>query len=130
MLKVSSTPLVTDFVFLVDLCYKESNEVELNSDAGTEFKFLKNKVDALDKEKMTYAYTVIGGDALQDKVESISYEVKFEATPDGGCKGTNISKYNLKPGAEIGEEQLKEDKAKSLAILKAVEAYLLANPEA
>ena len=101
-----------------------------NFTEGPEFKYLKNKVDALDKEEMTYAYTVIEGDALMDKVESISYEVKFEATPDGGCKGRNVSKYNLKPGSEIGEEQLKEAKAKSLAIFKAVEAYLLANPDA
>ncbi|KAH7511425.1 hypothetical protein JRO89_XSUnG0203200 [Xanthoceras sorbifolium] len=97
---------------------------------SSEFKYLKNRVDALDKDKMMYAYTVIEGDALPDKVESISYEVKYEATPDGGCKGTNVSKYNLKPGAEIGEEQLKVAKAKAMAIFKFVEAYLLANPAA
>ncbi|KAL5782205.1 hypothetical protein ACOSP7_007234 [Xanthoceras sorbifolium] len=103
---------------------------KINFSEGSEFKYLKNRVDALDKDKMMYAYTVIEGDALPDKVESISYEVKYEATPDGGCKGTNVSKYNLKPGAEIGEEQLKVAKAKAMAIFKFVEAYLLANPAA
>ncbi|KAL5849370.1 hypothetical protein ACOSQ4_007383 [Xanthoceras sorbifolium] len=103
---------------------------KINFSEGSEFKYLKNRVDALDKDKMMYAYTVIKGDALPDKVESISYEIKYEATPDGGCKGTNVSKYNLKPGAEIGEEQLKVAKAKAMAIFKFVEAYLLANPAA
>ncbi|KAK0606967.1 hypothetical protein LWI29_007065 [Acer saccharum] len=103
---------------------------KMNFTEGTEFKNLKNRIDALDKERMTYAHTIIEGGALQDKAESISYEVKFEATADGGCKVTNVSKYNLKSGAKIGEEQLKEAKAKSIAIFKAVEAYLLANPAA
>ncbi|KAK2645177.1 hypothetical protein Ddye_020372 [Dipteronia dyeriana] len=103
---------------------------KMNFTEGTEFKYLKNRVDALDKERMIYAYTVIEGGDLQDKVESISYVVKFEATADGGCKGTNVSKYNVKPGVEITEEQLKEAKAKSMAIFKAVEAFLLANPAA
>ncbi|KAI9194426.1 hypothetical protein LWI28_005893 [Acer negundo] len=89
---------------------------KMNFTEGTEFKNLKNRIDALDKERMTYAHTITEGGALQDKAESISYAVKLEATADGGCK--------------FGEEQLKEAKAKSIAIFKAVEAYLLANPAA
>ncbi|KAI9193794.1 hypothetical protein LWI28_000231 [Acer negundo] len=104
---------------------------KMNFTEGTEFKYLKSRVDALDKERMTYAYTIIEGGAFPpDKVESISYEVKLEATTDGGCKGTNVSKYNVKPGAKIAEEQHKEAEAKSMAIFKAVEAYILANPAA
>lgn len=88
------------------------------------------RIDAIDKEKMTYSYTYFEGDALMNKVESISHEIKLEATPDGGCKVTEISKYNLKPSMEIKEEDIKDGKAMAMAVFKAVETYLLANPHA
>nr|BAJ25777.1 putative PR-10 type pathogenesis-related protein [Nicotiana tabacum] len=101
---------------------------QFNFAEGTEIKFVKHKVDAIDKEKMTYASTLIEGDTLMDKVESISYELKLESMPDGGCKGKNTSKFNTKPGVEIKEEEIKAGKEMSDEIVKAVEAYLLANP--
>ncbi|KAK3417998.1 hypothetical protein EUGRSUZ_H03978 [Eucalyptus grandis] len=67
---------------------------------------------------------------LANKVESISYELKMEASPDGGCKGTNVSKYLPKPGVVINEEEIKAANEKVTVVFKAVEAYLLANPEA
>ncbi|CAH2080513.1 unnamed protein product [Thlaspi arvense] len=97
---------------------------------GSQFKSVKHRVDLLDKEKMTYAYTMIEGDALMGILESISYEVKLEPSPTGGCIGKNISKYNTKPGIEIKEEDVKAGKEKAAALFKAVEAYLLANPDA
>lgn len=96
--------------------------------AGSEIKFVKHRVDAIDKEKMTYAYTLIEGDTLMDKIDSISYEINLESMPDGGCKGKNTSKYNTKPGVEIKEEEIKAGKEMAAGIVKAVEAYLLANP--
>lgn len=91
---------------------------------------MKHRVDALDKEKMTYSYTMVEGGELADKIESISYEIKMEVSPDGGCKGTNVSKYHPKPGVVINEEEIKAGKEKATAVFKAVEAYLLANPGA
>lgn len=79
---------------------------------------------------MTYNYTLIEGDVLMDKIESIAYEIKFEATPDGGCKGTNVTKFHPKAGVEIKEEAVQEGKQKAMAVFKAVEAYLIANPQA
>lgn len=79
---------------------------------------------------MTYSYTMIEGSELMDKLESISYEIKFESSPEGGCKGTNTSKYYPKPGVMIKEEEIKAGKEKAMAVFKAVEAYLSANPEA
>ncbi|XWS38984.1 hypothetical protein CRYUN_Cryun18bG0010900 [Craigia yunnanensis] len=95
---------------------------------GSQFKYLKQRIDAIDKEKMTYSYTFIEGDALMNKVESISHEIKFEDTLDGGCKVTEISKYNTKPSMEIKEEDIKDGKAMAMAVFKSVETYLLANP--
>ncbi|GMY27832.1 major allergen Pru ar 1-like [Fagus crenata] len=92
------------------------------------FKSLKHRIDALDEEKLTYSYTSVeGDDDLLDKIESISYEIKFEPTPGGGSKGTNVSKYHPKPGVQINEEEIKAGKEKAMAVYKGVEAYLLAN---
>ena len=99
-------------------------------DAGSTIKYLKHRIDALDKEKLTYSYTLIEGEDLGDKVESISYEIKFEVTAEGGTKFKNVSNYHLKAGVEIKEEDISVAREKGLAVFKLVEAYLVANPEA
>ncbi|KAJ0092886.1 hypothetical protein Patl1_24968 [Pistacia atlantica] len=101
---------------------------KLNFTEGDGAKYLKHRIDALDKEKMIYNYTLIEGDGM-DKVESVSYEIKYEASPDGGCKGTSVNKYYPKPGVKLDEEKIKEAKAKAMGVYKAVEAYLLTNPD-
>ncbi|PIN08416.1 hypothetical protein CDL12_19017 [Handroanthus impetiginosus] len=102
----------------------------MNFAEGSEFKQVKHKIDALDEKNMSYAYTLIEGDALMDKLEKISYELKLESGPDGGTKGKTSSTYYTKPGVEIKEEEIKAGKEKAAGVFKAVEAYLLANPEA
>ncbi|XP_059434439.1 major allergen Pru ar 1-like [Corylus avellana] len=97
---------------------------------GTHIKHLKHRIDAVEEEKLTYSYTLIEGDDLLDKFESISYEIKFESSPDGGAKCTNLSKYHPKPGVQINEKEIKASKEKGMAVYRAVEAFLLANPEA
>ncbi|XP_027121032.1 major allergen Pru ar 1-like [Coffea arabica] len=103
---------------------------KMNFGEGSQFKYVKHRIDAVDKENLTYAYTLIDGDALMDKLDSISYEMKFEPSPDGGCKGKNVSTYHTKPGVEIKEEEIKDGKEKAAGVFKLVEGYLLANPEA
>lgn len=63
-----------------------------------------------------------------ENLESISYEIKFETSPEGGSKVTTVTKYYPKPGAEINKEKIKEDREKLKGMYKAVEGYLLANP--
>ncbi|KAL3505674.1 hypothetical protein ACH5RR_031056 [Cinchona calisaya] len=103
---------------------------QMNFGEGSQIKYVKHRIDALDKENLTYAYTMIEGDSLMEKIESVSYEMKFEASPDGGCKGKNISTYKTKPGVEIKEEDIKAGKEKAAGVFKLVEGYLLANPDA
>ncbi|KAL9688899.1 hypothetical protein QQ045_033325 [Rhodiola kirilowii] len=93
---------------------------------------IKNRVDALDIEKMTKSYTMIEseGDALMAKFESISHEITVEPTADGGCKVKTVSNFYPKAGAQVSEDELKAHKADSEALFKAVEGYLLANPQA
>jgi hypothetical protein len=84
----------------------------------------------VDKVNLTHSYTTIEGVPLLGKFESIAYDMKFEATPEGGCKTTVVCKYFPKPGAEIKEEEIKEGKEKAAAVYKAVETYVVANPQA
>ncbi|KAE9591661.1 putative START-like domain, Bet v I type allergen [Lupinus albus] len=97
---------------------------------GDNIKHLKHRIDALDKENLAYSYTVIEGDSVLEKVDSVSHEIKFEATAEGGSKTKNISKYQPKEGVDIKEEDFKADREEASTILKVVEAYLVANPEA
>ena len=91
---------------------------------------MKHRIDAIDLEKLTYSYAVIDGDAALEKVDSISHEIKFEATEEGGCKTKNVSKYHPKEGVDVKEEDFKAAREEGLALLKVVDAYLVANPEA
>ncbi|XP_059643189.1 major allergen Pru ar 1-like [Cornus florida] len=97
---------------------------------GSQYKSVKHKVDGIDKETFTYSYSIIEGDALMGVLESISYEIKIEASADGGSICKNSSKYHTKGDAQITEEQIKSGKEKASGMFKAVEAYLLANPDA
>ncbi|KAL6970256.1 Major allergen Pru av 1 [Sarracenia purpurea var. burkii] len=94
-------------------------------------KSVKHKVDTLDVENFTYSYTIIEGDALTEgTIESITNEVKIIPAPHGGSITKNISHYHVKGEAKITEEQIKAGKEKASVIFKAVESYLVANPDA
>ncbi|XP_057471417.1 major allergen Pru ar 1-like [Actinidia eriantha] len=97
---------------------------------GYPYTYVKLRVDILDKENMIYAYMLIDGDALSDKIEFVSNEMKLEPSLDGGCIGKFTSKYHAKEGADINEEDIKAGKHWCLDLFKVVEAYLLANPDA
>ncbi|PON61986.1 Bet v I type allergen [Trema orientale] len=103
---------------------------KINFGEGSQYKYVKHQVDGLDAEKFTYNYSVIEGDALGDVVEKISYETKLVASPDGGSIIKSSSKYHTKGDHEIKEENVKEGKEKASHLFKAIEAYLLANPDA
>ncbi|XP_027339648.1 major allergen Pru ar 1-like [Abrus precatorius] len=103
---------------------------EITIAEGDQIKHLKHRIDGIDQEKLTYSYAVIEGDALLEKVDSISHEIKVEPTEKGGCKVTTVSKYHPKPGVEIKEDDFKAAKEQGLALLKVVDAHLIANPQA
>ncbi|KAL0388336.1 UNVERIFIED_CONTAM: Major allergen Pru ar 1 [Sesamum radiatum] len=94
------------------------------------YKSAKHRVDAIDTENLTHSYTIVEGDALAGVLESITYHVKIVPTEDGGCICKNRSIYHTKGDVEISEEKIKEGKEKAMQMLKAIEAYLQANPDA
>lgn len=92
---------------------------------------MKLRIDTLDKQNLMYAYTLIEGDALMGKIESVSYEVKLDPSPDGGgCVGKKVTIYHTKPDVEISEEEIKVGKEMIEGIFKTAEAFLLANTHA
>ncbi|XP_034685991.1 major strawberry allergen Fra a 1-2-like [Vitis riparia] len=96
---------------------------------GHKFKSMTHRIDAIDKEKFSLCYTVIEGDVLTDGVESICHELTVVPAPGGGSIYKNTSKYHTK-GAEVCEEHVKGGKEDALATFKAIEAYVLAHPDA
>ncbi|KAK7303738.1 hypothetical protein RJT34_14651 [Clitoria ternatea] len=97
---------------------------------GDKTKHLKHRIDAIDEKNLSYSYSVIEGDGLLEKVDSISHEVKVEGSENGGSKAKTVSKYHPKAGVVIKEEDLKAAREEGSALLKVVDAYLVANPEA
>ncbi|KAL5541890.1 hypothetical protein UlMin_009600 [Ulmus minor] len=96
---------------------------------GSHLKSIKTRIDELDEEKFIYNYTLIEGSELLEKLEYISYEVKFEPTPEGGSKNKMVSKYCTKGDFELKEEEIKASKEKALAMYKVAEGYLIQNPD-
>ncbi|KAB2040182.1 hypothetical protein ES319_D02G064300v1 [Gossypium barbadense] len=79
---------------------------------GNQFNYMKQKVEALDREKFEYIYSL-------------------EASPGGGSMCKTSSKYYTIGDIELKEEAIKAGKEKASGVLfKAIEAYLLANPDA
>ncbi|XP_050239874.1 major allergen Pru ar 1-like isoform X1 [Quercus robur] len=97
---------------------------------GSQFKYVKHRIDGVDHANFTYGYSVIEGDALSEVLEKISYEIKIVASPDGGSVLKSTSKYHTKGEHEIKEEEVKAGKEKAAGLFKAIEAYLLAHPDA
>ncbi|KAI8561756.1 hypothetical protein RHMOL_Rhmol04G0366300 [Rhododendron molle] len=104
--------------------------VETLEGDGSAYKNVKQRVNAIDKENFTYSYSVIEGDALMGIFDSISYHIKIVASADGGSICKNRSIYQTKGDAQVTEEEIKSGKEKASAMFKAIEAYLLANPDA
>ncbi|KAL2469620.1 major allergen Pru ar 1-like [Abeliophyllum distichum] len=91
-------------------------------------KILKNRVDFIDTENCVSKFTLIEGDALDDKVEKICYELKFEDSKDGGCVLKIKSDYHTKGGAVLKEEDVKAGQDHAIELYKACADYLVANP--
>ncbi|GLT98949.1 hypothetical protein SLE2022_164210 [Rubroshorea leprosula] len=98
---------------------------------GSQVKYVKHKIEAIDEKGFSFNYSLIEGDALMNNLVKISHDIKFMAAPDGGsiCK-ISISNHYIIGDIYIKEEDVKAEKERALGLFKAVEAYLLANREA
>ncbi|XP_038876313.1 major allergen Pru ar 1-like [Benincasa hispida] len=95
---------------------------------GGQVKTITHKLDVVDEASLTYKYTVLEGDLISDTIDQIVKEIKVTAGPDGGSILKSTSVYHTKEDNQLDEEKLKIGEEKGLALFKAAESYLLANP--
>ncbi|KAL0392661.1 UNVERIFIED_CONTAM: Major allergen Pru ar 1 [Sesamum radiatum] len=93
------------------------------------FKYVKHRIDAIYTENYVCKYTLIKGDVLWDKLEKICYELKFEASEDGGCVVKLTSEYHKKGDVELNDDEIKAGKEQAMGLYKACEVYLTANTD-
>ncbi|KAJ1427524.1 START-like domain superfamily [Sesbania bispinosa] len=96
---------------------------------GEESKYVLHKIEAIDEANFGYNYSIVGGVGLPETMEKVSFEAQLVAGPNGGSIGKLTVKYQTKGNAEPSEEELKEGKARGDALFKAIEGYVLANPD-
>ncbi|XP_038700335.1 major allergen Pru ar 1-like [Tripterygium wilfordii] len=97
-------------------------------EAASHLGYVKHRVDSIDKEKFIYNYTVIEGGALDDTLEKITYENKIVPSLDGGSVWKTTCKFYPKGDKQVDEEKCKNAMERASGILKAIAAYLMANP--
>ncbi|XP_050220156.1 major allergen Pru ar 1-like [Mercurialis annua] len=96
---------------------------------GGDAKYIKTKVEATDKDNFTHSYSIFEGEPWMPELEKTTFEIKVEASADGGSVIKSTSKYIPKPGCVISEEKVKAGSEKAFGMFKAIEAYVLANPD-
>ncbi|XP_027901710.1 nodulin-13-like [Vigna unguiculata] len=117
-----------DFVKSVEI-------IEGNGGPGTIKKFtlpegyVKQKVDVVDEENYVYQYTIVEGDLLTEPLEKVCNEYKLVPNSDGGCIVKATRKYYTKGDAELTQDFLNSTNQMSALFAKAVDDYLLANPD-
>ncbi|XP_073049136.1 major allergen Mal d 1-like [Primulina eburnea] len=103
---------------------------QLNFTEASPFRYVKHRIDEIDEENFKCKYTLIEGDALMDKLDRITYDVKFEAYGFEGCVCKITSEYFTKENVEIKEEDIEHGKDRAVGMYEVVEAYLMAHPHA
>ncbi|KAK7264674.1 hypothetical protein RJT34_32284 [Clitoria ternatea] len=96
---------------------------------GGKTSYVLHKVEAIDEDNLAYNYSLVGGSGLEEIFEKVSFETKVVAGSDGGSLGKVTVKYHTKGDATLSEEVRQSTKAKGTALFKAIEAYVLANPD-
>ncbi|RWR75045.1 major pollen allergen Bet v 1-F/I [Cinnamomum micranthum f. kanehirae] len=100
------------------------------SQAIKEYSYWKDRVDAVDDQKHIFKYSVIEGGLIGKKVKSTSFELKFDAAADAGSVCKLSGEYETIEDRLPTEEETKEMIGGMIGMFKAVEGYLLANPDA
>ncbi|XP_030463114.1 major allergen Pru ar 1-like [Syzygium oleosum] len=103
---------------------------QVNFTEASPLKYMKHRIDALDKDNLTCKYTLIEAEPLMEKLEYVTYEVKFERFGFTGCICKLTSEYKAKEGIEIKEEDIEHGKDRAIGMYEVVEAYLMAHPHA
>ncbi|KAJ8650466.1 hypothetical protein MRB53_003489 [Persea americana] len=95
-----------------------------------DFSYWKDRIDAVDEENRMFKYSVIEGGLIGKKVKSTSFELKFEARADGGSTCKLNGEYETIEDSLPTEAESKKMMESMVAMFKAIEGYLVANPDA
>lgn len=97
--------------------------------AGGKTIFVLHKIDAIDDANLGYDYSIVGGTGLDETLEKVTFETKVVPGLDGGSIGKVSVKYHTKGDAALSDAVRAETKAKGDGLFKAIEGYVLANPD-
>lgn len=95
-----------------------------------EFRYVKDRVEAMDKENYVFKYSIVEGGILGFKVNSYVAEVAFTSRSDGDCFAKLKIEYESLGDSLLNEEDVRNIKQGILTMVKAAERFLLANPNA
>ncbi|PPS05664.1 hypothetical protein GOBAR_AA14986 [Gossypium barbadense] len=97
---------------------------------GLPFQYMKHMIGGHDENNLSYSYSLIEGGPLGDKLEKISYENQFVAAASGGSVCKSSIKFYTVGDYVITKDEIKALIQRSEVVYKAIEAFLLANPDA
>ncbi|KAE8685765.1 Major pollen allergen Cor a 1 isoforms 5, 6, 11 and 16 [Hibiscus syriacus] len=103
---------------------------KINFADGMGITYVKHKVHTLDKQNRSTSYSAFEGDALGEKIEKTTEENKFDPAPNGGTIIKITTKFHSVGDAVITEEEMKKVMESRAQVYRAVEQYLVANPDA
>ncbi|KAE8717785.1 Major allergen Pru av 1 [Hibiscus syriacus] len=103
--------------------------VKINFAEGLPFQYVKHTIEGQDKDNLSYSYSLVEGGPVGDKLEKISYENKFVAAANGGSVCKSLMKFYTVGDGVFTEEEIKQHIGRMDGVYKAIEAYLLANPD-
>ncbi|KAK9756899.1 hypothetical protein RND81_01G128500 [Saponaria officinalis] len=101
---------------------------QINLPEGRPYKYLKNRIDEIDESKYYIKYTTFEGDVLGDTLECAVYETTYEAVGDG-TQYKVVAHYHTKGDNVKTEDEVSIGQDAVTKMFKAVEAYLIANPD-
>jgi hypothetical protein len=82
----------------------------------------------VDEANLGYNYSLVGGTGLDESLEKVEFVTSVVAGSDGGSIVKISVKYHTKGDAALSDAVREETKGKGTGLLKAVEGYVLANP--
>uniref|UniRef100_A0A2N9H8J4 Bet v I/Major latex protein domain-containing protein n=1 Tax=Fagus sylvatica TaxID=28930 RepID=A0A2N9H8J4_FAGSY len=94
------------------------------------FGHVKDRIDVIDHENHIFKYSVIEGGLVGLKLKSFVAEVILNSTGEGGCLAKLKIEYESLEDSLLSEKDVTSIKEGKLAMTKAIEGYLLANPDA
>ncbi|CAL9041845.1 pathogenesis-related protein 1 [Musa acuminata AAA Group] len=103
---------------------------QLNFSPALPFGYVKERLDFVDVDKFECKQTLFEGGHIGTKLEIATSHFKFEPTSGGGCVLKVVTTYKLLPGVEDDQSEIARSKETVTGIIKAAEAYLVANPDA